>query len=73
MLKVFVDLSGTRRLGQAVRINTHTLWVKIMRGARTYDYIKRHIRKHNVTIYVTEGESIDETIHTSIRHKAKAD
>ena len=68
---VFVDLAGTRRLGVAVRINTYTTWVKVMRGAKTYDYIKRHNTKHNVTRYVTWGEMIsNETFHTTIRHTA---
>ena len=74
MLKVFVDLAGVRRLGKIVRANTHTTWVKVMRGARTYDYIKRHNIKHNVVQYVPEGEMIpDETFHTTIRHEVKTD
>ena len=71
---VFVDLAGTRRLGIAVRVNTHTTWVKVMKGAKTYDYIKRHNIKHNVTMYVTRGEMIpDETFYTTIRHTFKTD
>jgi hypothetical protein len=74
MLKVFVDLEGTRRLGVVVRVNTYTTWVKVMFGARSYSYIKRHNIKHNVVQYVPEGEMIpDETFHTTIRHEVKAD
>jgi len=74
MMKVFVDLAGTRRLGKVVTINTLTTWVKVMHGAQTFSVIKRHNLKHNVVQYVPEGEMIpDETFHTTIRHQAKAD
>jgi len=70
-MKVFVDLSGTRRLGHVVKINTLTTIVRILTGARKSDYIKRHNVKHNVTRYVAPGEDISETIYTSIRHLLK--
>jgi hypothetical protein len=66
-LTVFVDLSGTRRLGQVIRINTRTTWVKVMHGAKTYSYIKRHNIKHNVKLYCKRGIPY-ETFHTTIRH-----
>jgi hypothetical protein len=70
LMRVFVDLSGTRRLGIVCRANTHTTWVKVMHGARTYSYIKRHNIKHNVVQYVPKGEMIpNETFHTTIRHE----
>ena len=46
--KVFVDLAGNRRVGHVVKRNEYTVWVKVMKGARTYDIIKRHVTKHNV-------------------------
>jgi hypothetical protein len=67
-IRVFFDLSGTRRLGHVVRINSRTTWVKVMKGARSYDYIKRHNEKHRVTRYCGE-ETPYETVHTTIRHK----
>lgn len=48
MIKVFVDLSGSRRLGKLIKMNDHTCWVKIMFGARTYRIIKRHFVKHHI-------------------------
>ena len=47
-MKVFVDLAGKRRLGHIVKINSHTLWVKVMDGAKTYTIVKRNYVKHNV-------------------------
>jgi hypothetical protein len=67
--KTFFDLSGTRRLGIVVKYNSRTVWVKVMRGANSYDYIKRHIKKHNVISYLrvdkTKGVD-DEAIHSTI-------
>jgi hypothetical protein len=54
-MKVIVDLAGKRRVGHVVKPNDHTVWVKIMKGAQTYDIIKRHRDKHNVKFY-TLGE-----------------
>jgi hypothetical protein len=71
-LTVFVDLAGTRRLGKVCRLNTHTTWVKVMKGAKTYDYIKRHNKKHNVTMYVEWGKIPYEAFHTTIRFQIKA-
>lgn len=45
--KVFTDFAGGRRLGYIVKRNTHTVWVKIMMGAKSSITIKRHIIKHN--------------------------
>lgn len=70
-MHVFVDLAGTRRLGHVVKVNTHTTWVKVMRGAKTYAYIKRHNIKHNLKIHW--GGDKDEPIHTSIRHTFTTD
>jgi hypothetical protein len=67
MLKVFVDLAGTRRLAKPVKWNTHTCWVQVMMGCNTPLVIKRHIRKNNVLIYV-RGDN--ETIHTTTGHQA---
>jgi len=72
-IKVFVDLAGTRRLGIVCRINTYSTWVKVMNGAKSYDYIKRHNIKHNVTRYVTWKDNFDETFHTTIRHMLTTD
>jgi hypothetical protein len=46
--RVFVDLAGHRRLGHIVKVNHHTTWVKVMNGAKTYDIVKRHNKKHHV-------------------------
>jgi hypothetical protein len=63
--KVFCDLSGKRRLGYLVKVNKKTVWLLIKRGAKTYDYIKRHEVKHNVKIYFNYEEIQDESIHTT--------
>lgn len=48
---VHVDLRGVRRLGKVIGvINQKTMWVKVMKGAKTYDVIKRHNVKHNVIV-----------------------
>jgi len=68
-MKIFFDLQGVRRTGIPVRFNTHTTWFRVARGARTYDYIKRHNIKHNVVRYEKLWErGIDETFYTTIRH-----
>ena len=48
---VFVDLSGVRRIGEVVKVNTATTWVKVRSGAQTFDYIQRHNTKHHVAFY----------------------
>jgi hypothetical protein len=65
-VKVFCDLSGSRRLGLVVKANTKTVWLKVMNGAKTYDYIKRHEVKHHVKVYFTYEEIPDEPIHTPV-------
>lgn len=46
---VFVDLAGRRRLGHVVKINQYTTWVKVMDGAKTYNIIKRHNKRHHIS------------------------
>lgn len=65
MKRVYVDLSGGRRLGHVVKDNYHTVWVKILIGATTFITIKRHWNKHNVLFsrrYLREevNEDMDE-------------
>jgi hypothetical protein len=72
-LKVFVDLGNTRRLGEIVKLNQHTVHVKIMKGARTSFCIKRHIKKHNCFFFTEGGYHIDEIIHTSTGYTVKTD
>ena len=66
--KAFVDLGGKRRLVKVIKLNDKTAWCKIMFGAKSFKYIKRHRVKHNLLGYVrvdkTKGVS-DETIHTT--------
>ena len=67
---VFVDLSGVRRIGEVVKINSMTTWVKVRSGAQSFDYIQRHNEKHHVTFYRMDAEynteevPTDETINT---------
>jgi len=51
-----MDVGDTRRLGVPTMINKNTGWFRIMDGARTSYVIKRHFKKHHVTI--VEGERI---------------
>ena len=51
MMKLIVDLAGKRRVGQVVKQNHLTVWVKVMKGAKSYDIIKRHRMKHNTKFY----------------------
>ena len=48
---VYVDIGGGRRLGHVVKCNHHTVWVRVMRGAKTSITIKRHFKKHGVTCW----------------------
>ena len=50
----FVDLGNKRRLGRIVKANKHTVWVKIMIGARNSFYVQRHRIKHNIGGYYCE-------------------
>lgn len=53
-MKVSFNLSnGRRRIGHVVRKNDKTVVVKMMKGAKTFKIIKRHIKKHNVWPYKT--------------------
>jgi hypothetical protein len=63
-LTVFCDLTDGRRMGSIVRLNDHTVWVKILLGAQTFFVIKRHIKKHNCFFFTKGGYHIDETIYT---------
>lgn len=47
---ILVDLSGKRRVGHLLKVNNKTIWVKVMRGAKTYDIIKRKIDRDNCRI-----------------------
>ena len=47
----YFDLGGKRRRGHPIKFNHHTGWFKVMKGALTYDIIKRHYIKHNVKEY----------------------
>jgi hypothetical protein len=49
-MRAYVDLSSGRRLGHIKKYNVHTIWVRIMMGAKTFITVKRHKIKHNVTI-----------------------
>lgn len=46
-VRAFFTVSGKRRLGVPVKINNKTMWIKVMKGAKTYFIIKRHFVKHN--------------------------
>jgi hypothetical protein len=49
---VFTDvMNGKRRVGLVRHINTHTTWVRIMLGAKTFMEIKRHNIKHHLSHY----------------------
>lgn len=50
-IRVFFNLAGARRLGKVVKYNKHTLWAKVMKGAKTYDIIKRHVTDHNIVLW----------------------
>ena len=52
----YFNLSGKRRLGHVVGLNHHTLWVRVMKGAKTSFTIKRHLVKHMVKI-ISEGSA----------------
>lgn len=45
---VWIDVSGSRRLGEVCRWNRHTVWVRVMKGAKSSFLIKRHKVKHNM-------------------------
>jgi hypothetical protein len=47
-MKAYVNISGKRRLGVIKKLNMHTIWVKVMDGAKTSYTIKRHVNKHKV-------------------------
>ena len=57
MVKCFVDLGGKRRLGAIIRSNTHTLWVRIMLGAKSKLIVKRHKVKHHVGGYYEDAHT----------------
>jgi hypothetical protein len=46
--KYFATVSGKRRIGEIIKANHKTMWMKFMLGAKTYFIIKRHIEKHDV-------------------------
>ena len=52
--KAMFTVGGKRRIGVPVKINKHTMWVKIMKGARDYFIIKRHKVKHNFKMVTVE-------------------
>jgi hypothetical protein len=52
--KMYCDVGGVRRLGYCTKLNDKTVWMKIMKGARTSFTIKRHIVKHNVRRYIEQ-------------------
>jgi hypothetical protein len=50
-VKFNIGPQGHRRLGHVIRMNNKTVVVKIMKGAKSFKIIKRHIRKHEVWPY----------------------
>jgi hypothetical protein len=72
-LTVFCDLADVRRMGKILKLNDHTVWVKIMKGAKSAFVIKRHIKKHNCFFFTKGGYHIDETIYTKARDQDTID
>jgi hypothetical protein len=63
---VFVDVQGKRRVGELIGINSKTVWVRVMHGAKSYFTISRHYKKHNVSAIFRTEDRLDENVHTSI-------
>ena len=61
-MKVFCDLSGKRRLGTVITNNHHTIWVRVMMGAKSYIDIERHKVKHNVVFEFGDYNYVPNTI-----------
>ena len=63
---VHVDVAGKRRVGEVIGYNQKTVWVRIMKGAKSYFTIERHNRNHNVSDAFRAEEIIaNEDVHTS--------
>jgi len=52
--KLFINVGGVPRIGQLVKANSKTVWVRIMKGAKTNFVIKRHVKKHNLHLRFLE-------------------
>lgn len=52
--KIFIKVGGLDRIGQLVKANRHTVWVKVMKGAKTSFTIKRHVKKHGLHLRFLE-------------------
>jgi hypothetical protein len=67
--KTFFDLSGKRRMGEVLRGNKKTIWVKVKIGCKSAIIIKRHRIKHHVLTYIRpdhdKGVYDDEIIHST--------
>lgn len=50
----FFTVGGVRRMGVPVKINSKTMWIKVMKGAKDYFIIKRHMTKHNFKMVMME-------------------
>lgn len=62
-MKAYFDTSKSRRLGKVTKRNTHTVWVKMMIGAKSHVVIKRHINKHNVRFVDADGVPFRRIVH----------
>jgi len=72
--RMFVDLSGKRRIGHVLSFNAKTLWVKVMQGARTYIVVKRHYIKHRVRWHLDPSwKENHETIRPPSRNQVETD
>jgi hypothetical protein len=53
--KIFIRVGDTYRLGTLVKVNRRTVWLKIMKGAKTSFTIKRHVKKHDLHLRFLEA------------------
>jgi hypothetical protein len=67
--KAFFTVGGVRRMGVPVKINSKTMWIKVMKGVKDYFIIKRHMKKHNFKMVTMEV--INEDVHTSTGYETQ--
>ena len=51
---LFINVGGVPRIGKLVKINIKTVWVRVMKGAKTNYVIKRHVKKHDLHLRFLE-------------------